>query len=72
LLCKRIAKQDINITISHPTIELISLAGYAQNLGARPLKRETQKIIETALADALLSGEVISHKHYIVEPSGDF
>lgn len=73
-LCKRMAKQDIHMTISEQTLEMLATAGYDQTLGARPLKREIQKTIENAIenaiADAMLHGEVIPQQHYTIEPRG--
>ena len=45
------------------TIDFLSESGFDPVYGARPLKRAIQKELETALARAVLSGEVKEGQH---------
>jgi len=53
---KRLADQNISVTVTEPAKELIAREGYDPVFGARPLKRVIQKKILDALSLEILSG----------------
>jgi ATP-dependent Clp protease ATP-binding subunit ClpB len=55
-LQKRLADQDIKLSITQEALALISLAGFDPLFGARPLKRVIRQKIENPLAQKILSG----------------
>ncbi|MEQ8861370.1 MAG: ATP-dependent chaperone ClpB [Pseudomonadales bacterium] len=60
VLERRLADQDIELTLSAEAIEALVEEGYDPVYGARPLKRVIQKRIENPLASRLLSGDFAS------------
>jgi ATP-dependent Clp protease ATP-binding subunit ClpB len=56
-LKKRLADQDIELSITQEALMLISAAGFDPLFGARPLKRAIRQGIENPLAQKILSGE---------------
>jgi ATP-dependent Clp protease ATP-binding subunit ClpB len=57
-LADRMKHQNISIEFTESAITSLSQGGYDPQLGARPLKREIQKMVETPLAKAMLNDEV--------------
>jgi len=57
-LKNRLDQRNISLKISEDVIEFLTEYGFDPVYGARPLKRAIQKKLETALAKAILSGEV--------------
>ena len=55
-LKKRLKGKNLSIEVSESAIEWISINSYNPNYGARPLKREIQKEIETPIAKLILKG----------------
>ena len=55
LLNNRLADQELSLTLSPKTLEMLCEAGYDPVYGARPLKRAIQRMVENPLAEALLS-----------------
>ena len=64
-LKKRLDERHISLKLSDKTIEFLTESGFDPVYGARPLKRTIQKELETALARALLSGEIKEGQHVI-------
>ena len=64
-LKKRLDERHISLKLSAKTIEFLTELGFDPVYGARPLKRTIQKELETALARALLSGEIKEGQHVI-------
>ncbi|MEO4054248.1 AAA family ATPase [Solibacillus sp. CAU 1738] len=58
-LQKRVAEQEIEIVVSDEVIDWIVEQGVDIQFGARPLKRFVQRHVETAVAKALLRGDVL-------------
>ena len=56
-LSKRLAEQELNLTVSSQALSLIAEAGFDPVFGARPLKRAIQQGIENPLAQKLLAGD---------------
>lgn len=59
-LVKRLAEQDIRLTITDAAKEKIADEGYDPEYGARPLRRAIQKHIEDRLSEELLKGTVLT------------
>ena len=57
-LIKRVAEQDITLTVDQEVIDWVVQQGADAQFGARPLKRFVQRYIETAVAKELLRGKV--------------
>ena len=57
-LKKRLEERNISLQLEDKTIDYLAEVGYDPVYGARPLKRAIQKELETALAKAILSGEI--------------
>jgi ATP-dependent Clp protease ATP-binding subunit ClpB len=57
-LKKRLEERNISLQLEDKTINYLAEVGYDPVYGARPLKRAIQKELETALARAILSGEI--------------
>ncbi len=57
-LRKRLAEQDIELTLTEQALDRIADAGFDPVFGARPLKRAIQMHIENSLAQELLSGKI--------------
>ncbi|MBC8257639.1 MAG: ATP-dependent chaperone ClpB [SAR324 cluster bacterium] len=57
-LKKRLAERNILLHLTEKAVEFLAKVGYDPVYGARPLKRAIQKELETALARAILSGEI--------------
>ncbi|WP_017381574.1 ATP-dependent Clp protease ATP-binding subunit [Paenisporosarcina sp. TG-14] len=57
-LAKRLKEQEVNIMFSQQLIDWVVAEGTDAAFGARPLRRFIQRHVETALAKALLGGEL--------------
>ena len=57
-LNRRIASQNLGITLTEEAKEFVTEQGYDPVYGARPLKRYVQRNVETLAAKFILSGEV--------------
>ena len=59
ILAKRLAEQDLRISLDKAVIEKLTEAGFDPVFGARPLKRTIQQLIENPLSQKLLAGEFV-------------
>ncbi|MDE6967960.1 MAG: ATP-dependent Clp protease ATP-binding subunit, partial [Clostridia bacterium] len=57
-LTKRLAEQNINISVTDSAKEYIAEQGFNAEYGARPLRRSVQKLIEDKLSDEILRGNI--------------
>ena len=62
-LKKRLDERNISLKLEAKTIDFLTESGFDPVYGARPLKRSIQKELETALARAVLSGEIKDGHH---------
>ena len=62
-LKKRLDERNISLKLAAKTIDFLTESGFDPVYGARPLKRAIQKELETALARAVLSGEIKDGQH---------
>jgi ATP-dependent Clp protease ATP-binding subunit ClpB len=58
-LASRLKEQEISVTFTSQLIDWVVLEGTDAAFGARPLRRFIQRHVETAVAKALLGGELI-------------
>jgi len=63
----RLKGRDYHITFNEDSIDLLVNAGYDPAYGARPLKRAVQQLLENALAQKILSGELVMGKTILVD-----
>ena len=56
---KRLAEQDISVTVSDEAKDLLAEKGYDPVFGARPLKRTIVKELETPVSRLLVGGDIL-------------
>lgn len=59
-LNKRLAAQKVTVTLTHEAKALLAHNGYDPRLGARPLRRTVQRVVENLVAQRMLEGNVSS------------
>ena len=62
-----LADRKISIELTDAAKDLMFAEGFDPNLGARPLKRAIQKLVQDPLAMKILDGEVLHGDHVIVD-----
>lgn len=55
---KRLHERDIDLEVDDSAIKLLSAAGYDLQYGARPLRRAIQRMVEDALSEEILKGNI--------------
>lgn len=66
----RLMQKDIELTITDAAVDKIAEAGFDPVYGARPLKRYMQSRLETMIARALISGQILPGQHVVVDADG--
>lgn len=59
-LSKRLAQQDIRLSLDDDALHFLARAGFDPVYGARPLKRSIQQLLENPLAQSILQGKFSS------------
>ena len=54
----RLAERGIDLEMSHDAIHYLAETGYDRQYGARPLRRTIQRIVEDALSESILAGDI--------------
>ena len=54
----RLAERGIYLEMSHDAIHYLAETGYDRQYGARPLRRTIQRIVEDALSESILAGDI--------------
>ncbi|CEF98161.1 Clp, N-terminal [Ostreococcus tauri] len=67
----RLKDRKIGLEVSTAAVTLLSDAGFDPAFGARPVKRAVQSLLETAIAQAILRGDVIDDQIAVVDVSAD-
>jgi ATP-dependent Clp protease ATP-binding subunit ClpC len=67
----RLTARDIKVEVSDTVRELIIEKGFDPQLGARPLRRSIQKLLEDPLADEILRGRVADNSVLRVDRDGE-
>ena len=70
-LQKRLAEQQINLSVSDAALDYITDHGYDPVFGARPLKRYLSRNVETMVARYLIANSVVEGTTLYVDVSGD-
>lgn len=68
---RRLAEQEVQLTVTPDTIALISEAGFDPEFGARPVKRALQRLLLNDLSKALLSGSIDKSRPITAQAEGD-
>ena len=55
---RRVHAQGVELEVDDEAVELLANAGFDPQYGARPLRRAIQRLLEDALSERLLSGDV--------------
>ncbi len=63
----RLKARDYHLTFNDASIEFLVSAGYDPAYGARPLKRAVQQLLENALAQKILSGELTTGSNILAD-----
>ncbi len=66
-LNKRLAEQEITITLTDKAKDYIVNVGFDPHFGARPLKRTLQRLVETPLAREIVAGKVKPGSEVVVD-----
>lgn len=56
---KTLASRKVSVTLTPAAKQMLAKAGFDPRLGARPLRRVTQRAVENVVAQKLLSGEAV-------------
>src|SRR6267142_227379 len=67
----RLKTNGIRVTLDHSVVELLIEKGFDVTLGARPLKRSIQKLIEDPLSEHVLRGQLKDGSEVVVSRQGD-
>ncbi len=67
----RLKTSGIRVTLDHSVVELLIEKGFDVTLGARPLKRSIQKLIEDPLSEHVLRGQLKDGSEVVVSRQGD-
>jgi ATP-dependent Clp protease ATP-binding subunit ClpC len=70
-LSKRLAEQDLSIELTQDAKELLADKGYDPAMGARPLRRTIQSLVEDQLSEKILFGEIPSGSAIQVGVTGE-
>lgn len=68
---RRLAEQEVQLTVTPDAIALISEAGFDPEFGARPVKRSLQRLLLNDLSKALLSGSIDKSRPITAQAEGD-
>ena len=67
----RLTEQNLSIELNDAAKDLLAERGYDPSMGARPLRRTVQDLLEDKLSEKLLYGEIPAHSHIVVTASGE-
>ena len=57
-VCKRLEERGITLKVEYTALQLIAKSGYDLQYGARPLRRAIQRMVEDALSEEILMGNI--------------
>ncbi|NUL44707.1 ATP-dependent Clp protease ATP-binding subunit [Cellulosimicrobium funkei] len=70
-LQKRLDEQDLTISVTTPAKEFLANRGYDPAMGARPLRRTIQHLVEDQLSERILFGEIMPGSAITVDLEGE-
>lgn len=56
---KNLASQKVSVTVDEDAKRMLVAAGYDPRLGARPMRRVVQRVVENIVSNQLLAGQVV-------------
>jgi ATP-dependent Clp protease ATP-binding subunit ClpC len=68
---KQLASQELNLTVTEEVKEFLSKEGFDPTMGARPLRRAVQRIIEDPLSEEVLRGNFRAGDTILAEMHGE-
>ena len=68
---KRLVEHTVTLIATDEALSLMATQGYDPDMGARPLRRVIQQVVEDKLSDALLSGEFMEGDAILVDVDGE-
>ncbi|NWN88816.1 MAG: AAA family ATPase, partial [Micrococcaceae bacterium] len=68
---ERLKEQNLSIELDQASKELLAERGYDPSMGARPLRRTVQDMLEDKLSEKLLFGEIPPYTHILVSVKGE-
>ena len=66
-----LADREITLVASDRFKDKVAIEGYDPAYGARPLRRKVTQLLEDALAEALLAGDIKQGDHVLVDTDED-
>ncbi|MDN5693221.1 MAG: ATP-dependent Clp protease ATP-binding subunit, partial [Micrococcaceae bacterium] len=70
-LGRRLAEQDLSIELTQAAKDLLADRGYDPAMGARPLRRTIQQMVEDQLSEKILFGEIPAGSLITVDATGE-
>ncbi|MBR4236177.1 MAG: ATP-dependent Clp protease ATP-binding subunit [Clostridia bacterium] len=70
-VAKRIKERGIELEVTNEAAQVAAKAGYDLQYGARPLRRSIQRLVEDALSEEILSGNIALGQRVRMLPDGD-
>ena len=70
-VAERLKDHNIGLRATEPALNLLAEQGYDPDMGARPLRRVIQQIVEDRLSDALLAHEFVNNDTVLVDVNED-
>ena len=67
---KRLAENNITLTITPEAVDLLTREGYDPAFGARPVKRAIQRLLLNDLSKTMLSGKIDTTRPVVVSSTG--
>ncbi|HCM97305.1 MAG: NDP-hexose 4-ketoreductase [Chloroflexi bacterium GWB2_49_20] len=67
----RLTEHSVTLTATEEALNLMATQGFDPDMGARPLRRVIQQLVEDKLSDALLSGEFMEGDVILVDVDGE-
>jgi ATP-dependent Clp protease ATP-binding subunit ClpC len=67
----RLVEHTITLSATEAALNMMAVQGYDPEMGARPLRRVIQQVVEDKLSDALLSGEFMEGDVILVDVDGE-
>ncbi len=70
-LQKQLAEKEMTLQLTEGAKDLLVEQGYDPTMGARPLRRAIQRLIEDPLADQMLGGDMLEGAAVVIDREGD-
>ncbi len=67
---ERVAERGIALRVEAPVLDMIIEEGYSESMGARELRRAVTRVVDDALSDAILTGQVVTGQIAVLRKAG--